>query len=163
MKNLLLKSWRLNAALLFALLIISCGGESPKMDAVEKDDSIKQERTSIADSSISILWEYDVYADRMIQHQIPQNISVETVIAQLNNRYSDEIRFEFIMTSADTVFVGIPDARYLTQRMGTTGAFSLMAEATYSLTEVSGIKFVNFEFEEGDHASPGLYQRADFF
>ena len=50
----------------------------------------------------------------------------------------------------------------LTQRMGTTGAEIFLVEATFTLTEYDNIKFVNFIFEEGDHAVPGLYSREDY-
>ena len=37
-----------------------------------------------------------------------------------------------------------------------------MATATFTLIEYDSIKFVNFIFEEGDHAKPGLYSRESF-
>jgi hypothetical protein len=37
-----------------------------------------------------------------------------------------------------------------------------MAIATYTLTEMAGIKYVHYDFEEGDHAEPGTYSRANF-
>jgi hypothetical protein len=37
-----------------------------------------------------------------------------------------------------------------------------LAEATFALTEIEGIKAVNFNFQEGDHAAPGTYTRNDF-
>lgn len=46
--------------------------------------------------------------------------------------------------------------------MGTTGAQAYLAELTYSMTEVPTVKYVNFDFQEGDHASPGVYQKIDF-
>jgi hypothetical protein len=54
------------------------------------------------------------------------------------------------------------NAEYLTQRMGSTGAEEFLAVATFTLTEYDNIKFVNFIFEEGDHAVPGLYSRQYF-
>ncbi len=46
--------------------------------------------------------------------------------------------------------------------MGTTGAAEFLATATLTLTEYDDIKLVNFVFDEGDHAVPGLYSRKDF-
>jgi len=37
-----------------------------------------------------------------------------------------------------------------------------MATATYTLTEAKGINYVDFDFEEGDHAVPGTYSRESF-
>jgi len=53
-------------------------------------------------------------------------------------------------------------AEHLTQRMGSTGAEHFLATATFTLIEYDSIKFVNFIFEEGDHAKPGLYSRESF-
>jgi hypothetical protein len=60
------------------------------------------------------------------------------------------------------VNVEVINDEYLTQRMGSTGADEFLAVATFTLTEYDHIKFVNFIFELGDHASPGLYSREYF-
>ncbi|MBN1378145.1 MAG: twin transmembrane helix small protein [Gammaproteobacteria bacterium] len=51
---------------------------------------------------------------------------------------------------------------YLTQSMGTTGAYQFLARATYILTEYKNIHSIDFVFIEGDHARPGIYKRSDF-
>jgi hypothetical protein len=43
--------------------------------------------------------------------------------------------------------------------MGSAGAESFMITTTYSFTELKGINYVSFDFEEGDHAMPGVYNR----
>jgi len=60
------------------------------------------------------------------------------------------------------VTVEVINARYLTQRMGTTGADAFMAAATFTLTEHENIDAVRFVFPEGDHAMPGVYSRETF-
>jgi hypothetical protein len=57
------------------------------------------------------------------------------------------------------VFVSIPESEVLTQQMGTAGAESFMVTTVYSFTEIKDIKYVSFDFEAGDHASPGIYSR----
>lgn len=47
----------------------------------------------------------------------------------------------------------------LTQQMGSAGAESFMISTSFSLTELEGINNVSFDFEEGDHARPGVYNR----
>jgi hypothetical protein len=37
-----------------------------------------------------------------------------------------------------------------------------MASTTYSLTELKGIKYVNYTMQAGDHVSPGTYSRKSF-
>ncbi len=58
--------------------------------------------------------------------------------------------------------VEVINARYLTQRMGTTGADAFMAAATFTLTEHDAVDKVSFVFPEGDHAMPGIYSRDTF-
>lgn len=79
----------------------------------------------------------------------------------LNLKYP-EIHLVVEGLSHDTLKVKIPEADYLTQQYGTTGASTYLAEATYSFTEIPEIKVVNFSFKEGDHAVPGPYTRKSF-
>lgn len=58
--------------------------------------------------------------------------------------------------------VEILNAEYLTQRMGTSGAQNYLAATTYSLTEIPGVRGVDFIFPVGDHAAPGVYTRESF-
>lgn len=60
------------------------------------------------------------------------------------------------------MFIRIPDSEYLTQRMGSTGAYEYMIAVTFTFTELEEIEFVNFDFELGDHAKPGTYTRQQF-
>lgn len=90
-----------------------------------------------------------------------QDLDPDNVCKALNAKYP-EIIAHFVRQSTDTVFVKIPDATYLTQSAGSTGAEIYMAEATYSFTQIPGVNFVNFDFAEGDHAAPGTFKRGDF-
>ena len=71
-------------------------------------------------------------------------------------------KLKLIKLEGETVSVEVINALYLTQRLGSTGADAYLAEATYTLTEHPSVKAVFFQFEEGDHARPGLYTRDDF-
>jgi hypothetical protein len=90
-----------------------------------------------------------------------EDLDVENVTKSLNKKYP-EIRMIFLKQQSDTVFVKIPEATYLTQQSGDMGAKIFMAEVIYSFTQIPGVNFLHFAFEEGDHASPGTYQRKDF-
>ena len=90
-----------------------------------------------------------------------QDLNPSNVTEVLVRKYP-EIKMIWLKQNKDTAFVRIPNASFLTQSSGSMGADIFMAEATYSFTEIPGIKFVNFTFEEGEHASPGTYQRSDF-
>ncbi len=91
----------------------------------------------------------------------PDSLSVPAVITYLNAANTN-VQLTFIKTSGDTVYLKIPDPMYLTQQMGSSGPTIYLAQAIYSLTEVPGIKYVNLDFEEGDHASPGTFSRESF-
>ena len=63
--------------------------------------------------------------------------------------------------AGNTVFIKQDKAEW-PRNMGTTGAHCILARVVFSLTSVQGIEYVDFEFDEGDHAAPGRYSRIDF-
>lgn len=85
----------------------------------------------------------------------------EEIISLLNKKYPG-IKMRYLRMQGDTIVTRIDDALQLTQSIGTSGAESYLAEATFSLTEIPAIKAVKIEFEEGDHAMPGTFTRARF-
>ena len=89
------------------------------------------------------------------------SLTVTNVISMLNSQYP-EVVLRLIKISGDTVFVKIHKSDYLTRQMGTSGSEAYLAEATYNLTEIKDIDFVDFKFKEGDHAQPGTFSRTDF-
>jgi len=91
----------------------------------------------------------------------PDSLNPASLIQKLNTIYP-QIRLHFIKISNDSIFVRISRSRYLTQQMGSSGADAYLAEVTYNLTELRNINFVNMQFKQGDHASPGTYTRTDF-
>ncbi len=58
--------------------------------------------------------------------------------------------------------IEIANDQYLSQHMDLDGAQDYLAEVTFTLTENPAIKAVNFVFNAGDHAMPGLYTRQSF-
>lgn len=86
----------------------------------------------------------------------------ETFRSRENREPLGPPKLKFIDIQIGIVSVEVVNSRYLTQRMGTTGADAFMATATFTLTEHEKIDAVNFIFEEGDHAVPGVYSRAVF-
>jgi hypothetical protein len=112
----------------------------------------------------TLLWHVDD-AKRLTLRK-PEAPGIDTMSAkdliQIINANYDSIRLDFIKTSHDTIYVHIPRGEMLTERIGSTGADIYMASTTWSLTELKDIKYVNYDFEEGDHASPGVYNRDNF-
>jgi spore germination protein GerM len=64
-----------------------------------------------------------------------------------------------VQLNGDTAVVRISNEQQLTQQMGSTGATSYLQAVTYTLTSLPGIDYVEFDFQEGDHAAPGRYSR----
>jgi len=91
----------------------------------------------------------------------PDSLSPAAVVAYLNSIDSTE-KLVLLKISNDTAYLKIPEATHLTQQMGSTGAQLYLAQVIYNLTEIPGIRFVNLDFEEGDHAAPGTYTRESF-
>jgi len=89
------------------------------------------------------------------------SLTAPIIIQMLNETYPD-IKLRLNKVSHDSIFVNIGNGKYLTQQMGSSGPEAYFAEATYNLTEISGINFVDFNFKEGDHAAPATYSRTDF-
>ena len=89
------------------------------------------------------------------------SLSAVDLINTLNETYAD-VQLKYEKISNDTIFVKIPDSQILTQQMGSTGAYNYMAVTVFNLTELSQIKFVKFDFQGGDHATPGVFTREDY-
>jgi hypothetical protein len=98
---------------------------------------------------------------KKVENSGPDSLSIPAVITFVNSLYPN-VQLVFIKTSGDTVFLKIPEAAYLTQQMGSAGPTMYFANAVYNLTEIPGIKYVHVDFEEGDHAQPGTYNRDNF-
>lgn len=107
--------------------------------------------------------EYDsiLKRDRMIQIRkvSSDTLTPEKLITILNDAWPD-VHMDLKRIGHDTIYITIPDSHVLTGQMGTTGSNHYMSATIYTLTELKGIKWVNFDFEEGDHAIPGTYGRS---
>jgi len=112
----------------------------------------------------TLLWHVD--EARGLKLHKPELGGIDTMSAknliQIINANYDSIYLDYVKISHDTVYVHIPHSEMLTERIGSTGADMYMASTTWSLTELKNIKYVNYDFEEGDHASPGVYSRNNF-
>lgn len=87
--------------------------------------------------------------------------TVSFLIETLNKRPL-ECSIEYIGQRNDTLNIRIRNDEFLTERMGSTGAFCILGETVYTLTENDSVNFVNMEMNEGSHAGPGTYQRSNF-
>ena len=93
------------------------------------------------------------------------NRSVEkSELSRANGEHApDEFpRMALQKTEPPTVVVEIMNDKYLSEAMGSSGAQDYLAIATYTLTESPGIRSVEFVFQPGEHAMPGVYSRESF-
>jgi hypothetical protein len=87
--------------------------------------------------------------------------------SELSRVSGDHVQSEFPKITLQkieppTVVVEIVNDKYLSEAMGSSGAQDYLAMATYTLTENPGIRSVEFVFEPGEHAMPGVYSRESF-
>lgn len=132
------------------------------MTELQKKESSSNKESYIDESnSAHSIWIYDCMVDtiKQVRHIKTDSLKYDNLINILNDKYSQKVKLDFERISEDTIYVKIKNSEYLTQSMGTTGADEYMIEATFTLTELSKIQFVNYDFETGDHASPGTYSR----
>ena len=145
-------------------LLFSCKGGGSKTGDMQ-NDSLQAEEKISPESKLIWITDYDTLSGEFFLKQQrtinADSLTAERVIASINAAWED-IVIVFNKLSNDTLYVSIPESEFLTQRMGSAGAEGYLASTTYNLTEVKGIKFVNYNFEEGDHLSPGVYSREDF-
>jgi spore germination protein GerM len=141
-----------------SLIIISCGTNKGDQPATDNDT---------ASAAIIYAWQVTLNdsTGRLVMNRTEatdlDSLSPASVVDFINKSDSS-VHLNLVKTSNDTVYIKITDATHLTQQMGSTGASMYMAGAVYNLTELPGIKYVNFDFEEGDHATPGTFTRDSF-
>ena len=170
----------INFKLIFVVSVVfffsACGNQgnsktdkkhSQKVERIAKDtlsqaDIPSHVKTNEVESGDSTsIWIYDCMVDTIIQVRTVKKdiLTSGKLISIINLNYQDKVRLDFVNISHDTIFVKIDNSGFLTQQMGTAGAIGYMISATFTLTELPKIKFVNFDFEVGDHALPGTYGR----
>jgi reverse gyrase len=168
-----MKNFKLYATLIFIVTLASCVRDN-KQETQDVADSVSSDVSSTATETTTThaelkelpwLAEVDTVSLNISlkrNNQVStQNLDAKNVIQIINKKYPEN-QLVWKKKSNDTAYVNIPDAFYLTQSSGSLGARIFLAESTFSITEIPGIKVVYFDFEAGDHASPGAYQRADF-
>lgn len=146
---------------LVILLLSACQNREDKASA-GKENSVSEKVLELPYNA-----EYNERTQKLeLKHNTAIDASKLTIgdmIDAINLKYP-EIKLQLVSTDAyhHTIHVKIDDATYLSENLGSAGSKTYMAEVTFALTEIPGIKAVNFVFKEGDHASPGVYTRADF-
>ena len=141
-----------------SLFIISCGSNDADESASDIDT---------ASAAIRYAWEATLNdtsgkLELKKTDATPRDSLSPAAVVECINTKDSAVQLDIIKISNDTVYLKIPDARHLTQQMGSTGPELYLAAVVYNLTEIPGIRFVNFDFEQGDHAQPGTFSRESF-
>lgn len=147
------------------VLLAACNNDDATADSGNLEDTVVVEESAAAPDRLIWISDFDTVSGEFVlkqQRNIPADtLTAAAMISDLNAAW-DNIRLVLVKTSHDTLYVSIPDSEYLGQQMGSAGAQSYMASTTYNLTELKGIKYVNYDMQQGDHASPGTYSRKSF-
>ena len=153
--------------MLFAFASCNFGGEDEKVHIPDRVDSVLRDYAhtdSIPEESRAI-WTYSF--DEQLRDFKPvkrRNINQDSLnldfrIKLINRNWMDQVEIKYDDRSGDTLFIDIPNSIMLTQQMGTQGALEFMVSTTFTLTELKGINNISYQFDEGDHAVPGVYNR----
>lgn len=160
---------KLTAFLIIPFLWIACTNDQKAGTQEETEKTIEPKETVSAESEklLVLPWTavYDPETQQLeLKHNDASdagNLTIQDMIDAINLKYPETKLYKTSQQN-DTLSVTINDASFLTQQSGTTGAEAYLAEATFALTELQGIKAVNFHFQEGDHAVPKTYTRESF-
>lgn len=155
---------RNNLLILTIIFIVSCNNEAPA-EKENIEDTILIESYASARRLLPWISDFDTTKNEFYLKQQrtanPDSLTAENLIADLNAEW-ENIKLVLLKISNDTLYVSIPDSDFLGQQMGSAGAQAYMASTTYNLTELKGIKYVNYNMQAGDHVSPGTYSRKSF-
>lgn len=160
----------MNKALLYVLWIAILISSSCTSDKSQyNEEGLANESAALSDMGKTLVVPWNVELNDSTQmmeiKKNPEanmfNLKPLDMVDAINLKYP-QIKLEWLKQEGKRAFVKIEDANYLTRESGTEGAMAYLAEVTFSLTEFKGIEEVEFTFQEGDHAQPGVYTRADF-
>ena len=160
--------------LIFSMLILfySCNSDDTNSDTAAGDTTFITEKSTAPSIEApaqfkNLVWSaiFDSAKGDMVLKQQRQvnadTLTADKLIKEINASW-DGIKMELKKISHDTIYVAIPESNVLTQQMGSSGANGYMSSTTFTLTELKNIKFVNYNFAEGDHVAPGTFKRSDF-
>jgi hypothetical protein len=135
-------------------------------DTIERlrDEFVTQLEPTLKEKGAAIWGCDDVHAAAVIKKTPMVGSNLPALIAALNQVHAavEQPLLQLQGLERDTAVVTVNDPTLLTHRMGSTGAMCYLAGATFTLTSIKGIDSVWFDIPEGDHASPGRYDRATY-
>jgi glutaredoxin len=146
--------------LCFVALVVACNNEAPN-DSKAAADAEPPQQWFVTDTVI--VWDCSAEAREKKRIFSPKDsVTVPQAFVNGINKTYTEINIQFDRISNDTAFVKIPDAMWLTDRVGNSGAEQYLSFAALNLLETKGVHYVHFDFVAGVHARPATWSVRDF-
>jgi hypothetical protein len=141
-------------------LVVACNNEASNETKAAADAEPPQQ-WFVTDTVI--VWDCSAEAKEKKKIFAPRDsVTVPQAFVNGINKTYNEIKLMFDRVSSDTVFIKIPEAIWLTDRAGNSGAEQYLSFAALNLLETKGANFVHFDFTAGAHARPATWSRKDF-
>ena len=145
-----------------AIIMFACTGPDKPADAAAAD-STAAEQTIIDQPDTVLFWTVDDYnkTKSQVYKDTVEVTDPKSVVNGINSIYPD-IHLEYIKQSNDTVYATIDSAFSFTNDMGSSGASEYLSTVVVNLTTLKNVNYVNLDFPEGSHASPGVFAKSAF-
>jgi len=142
------------------ITFFACTGSDKGTNAT---DSTYQGQTIIDQPDTVLFWTIDDY-NKTKSQVYKDSLDItdpQTVVNGINFIYPD-IHLKYLKMSNDTIYAVIDSAYAFTNDMGSSGASEYLSTVVINLTTLKNVNFVNLNFPEGNHASPGVFAKSDF-
>lgn len=145
-----------------AIIMFACTGPDKPADTAAAD-STAAEQTIIDQPDTVLFWTVDDYnkTKSQVYKDTIEVTDPQSVVNGINSIYPD-IHLEYIKQSNDTVYAAIDSAFSFTNDMGSSGASEYLSTVVVNLTTLKNVNYVNLDFPEGSHASPGVFAKSAF-
>lgn len=141
-------------------LVVACNNEASNETKAAADAEPPQQ-WFVTDTVI--VWDCSAETKEKKRIYAPlDSVSVPQALVNGVNKTYGEIKLVFDRISTDTVFIKIPDAMWLTDRAGNSGAEQYLSFAALNLLETKGVHYVHIDFTAGVHARPATWSSKDF-
>lgn len=126
-------------------------------------DSTEIEQAIIDQPDTVLFWTIDDYnkTKSQVYKDSLEITDPQTVVNGINAIYPD-IRLEYVKMSNDTVYAAIDSAFSFANDIGSSGASEYLSTVVINLTTLKNVNYVNLNFPEGNHASPGVFAKTAF-
>lgn len=161
----------MNCKLLYKLLpfvfivFISCSGPDKPADTDNTADStdISEPEIVIEQPDTVLFWTVDIEqkAKTRVYKDTVTITEPQSIVNGINSIYPS-IRLEFLKLSGDTVYAHIDSSFTFANDMGSFGASEYISTVVLNLTMLPGVNYVNLDFPEGSHATPGVFAKTSY-